>query len=57
MDVSGTSSVSAATSINTSVAIEVQKKTQEIQKETVASLIEALPDPMSSLGQNIDTKA
>lgn len=55
MDISGASS--AARSVSTSVAIEVQKKTQEIQKETAATLIEALPDLMSSLGQNINIKA
>jgi len=54
MDISGASSV--ATNTSTSVAIEIQKKTQDIQKKIAASLIEALPDPMSSLGQNIDTK-
>lgn len=55
MDISGTSS--AAANASTTVAIEIQKKTQDIQKEMAATLIGALPDPMSSLGQNIDTKA
>jgi len=55
MEISGVSSAAASTS--TTVAIEIQKKTQDIQKETAATLIGAVPDPMSSLGQNIDTRA
>jgi len=55
MEISGASSAAASTT----VAIEVQKKTQDLQKETAASLIEALPqvDPASSLGQNINVTA
>lgn len=55
MEISG--AVSAPPVASGSVAIEVQRKTQDIQKETAQSLIEALPDPTSSLGQNIDVKA
>ena len=55
MDISGVSIATA--SANTPVAIEVQKKTQDLQKETAAALIEALPDPASPVGQNVDVKA
>ena len=54
MEISGASS-SAATS--TTIANEVQKKSQEVQKEAAATLIEALPDPASPVGQNIDISA
>jgi len=54
MEISGASSSAAA---STTIAIEVQKKSQEVQKETAATLIEALPDPASPVGQNIDVKA
>jgi len=53
MEISGVSS--AATT--TTVAIEVQKKTQDVQAQTAETLIGALPDPTSSVGQNIDVKA
>lgn len=55
MEISGASS--AAASASTTVAIEVQKKAQDVQKEAAATLIEALPDPTSPVGQNIDVKA
>lgn len=54
MEISGTSS---AAHINTTVAIEVQKKSQALQEQTAATLIESLPDPTSSRGQNIDVTA
>jgi putative motility protein YjfB-like len=55
MDVSSASSATA--SVSTTVAIEVQKKTQDIQKQTADTLIGSLPDPTSAVGQNIDVKA
>jgi len=55
MDISGASSATAAQS--TTVAIEVQKKTQDIQKQTADTLMGSLPDPTSPVGQNIDVKA
>lgn len=55
MEVSGASSVAASNS--TTVAVEVQKKSQEIQKETAETLIKAVPDPSSSKGQNVDILA
>lgn len=54
MDISGVSSAAAAP---TTVAIEVQKKTQDIQQQTVETLVGSLPDPDSSVGQNVDVKA
>ena len=56
MEISAASSA-AAVSATTSVAIEVQKKAQDVQAQTAATLIEGLPDPDSSVGQNIDVKA
>ena len=50
MEISGASSAAASTT----VAIEVQKKSQEVQAEATATLIEALPDPSSPKGQNIN---
>jgi copper chaperone CopZ len=55
MEISGVSV--PTTPASTSVAVEVQKKTQEIQEQTATTLIEALPDPGSSVGQNIDIRA
>ena len=56
MEISGASSAAAAQA-TTTVAIEVQKKTQDIQAQTAETLIGSLPDPTSSVGQNIDVKA
>jgi hypothetical protein len=53
MEISGAQSASPATT----VAIEVQKKSQEVQAETAATLIQSVPDPDSSLGQTIDVNA
>jgi len=55
MDVSGVAVPSVPA--NTTVAIEVQKKTQDVQAETATTLINSVPDPDSSVGQNIDVKA
>jgi len=55
MEISAASS--AAVSATTNVAIEVQKKSQDVQAQTAATLIEALPDPASPVGQNVDVKA
>ena len=51
MEISGASPTSA---VATTVAIEVQKKSQEVQAETAATLIQSVPDPDSALGQQID---
>lgn len=58
MDVTGVSSAAVSQVGNTgeAVAITMQRKSQDMQRETAQSLIEALPDPMSPLGQNIDIK-
>ena len=53
MEISGASSAGAGGSI----AIKVQRENEEIQKQNTQTLIEALPDPTSSLGQNINVKA
>lgn len=55
MEISGASSTAATQS--TTIANEVQKKTQDIQKQSVETLVSALPDPSSPVGQNIDVKA
>lgn len=55
MDISGVSSVAA--SANGSIATKAIQETQDIQKEAAQTLIESLPDPESSLGQNINVKA
>ena len=54
MDVSGTSAAAATSS---TVAIEVQKKSQDIAEQTASDLIASVPDPDSSVGQNIDVMA
>jgi len=54
MDISGVAVPTAPAS--TTVAIEVQKKTQDVQAQAAETLINALPDPVSSKGQNIDVK-
>ena len=51
----GQSSVAATAS--TTVGIEVQKKAQEVQAQTAATLIQSVPDPDSALGQTIDVNA
>ena len=56
MEISGASSAAAAQA-STTVAIEVQKKAQDVQAQTAETLIESVPDPMSSVGQNIDVTA
>lgn len=53
MEISGASAATASTT----VAIEVQKKAQIVQAEAAATLIEALPDPTSPKGQNINVTA
>ena len=60
MDVSGISSTAAtATSkqaTGTSVATEVFKKSLDLEQQKANDLIASLPDPNSSLGQNINIK-
>jgi len=55
MEVSGVAVPSAPA--NTTVAIEVQKKAQDVQAQVAETLIKSVPDPASSKGQNIDVKA
>lgn len=67
MDISSASSVSALSgqSVGMSVGSEVLKKTQQIQAQTIADLINAAPQPEKSaaanmpphLGQNVNTTA
>ncbi len=54
MAVSGTSAAAATSS---TVAIEVQKKTQEIAEQTASALVNSVPDPDSSVGHNVDVMA
>jgi hypothetical protein len=58
MNVSDAPALTATTNQtqNTTVAIEVQKKTQDIEQQQASQLISSLPDPDSSLGHNIDIK-
>ena len=58
MTISGTSAAASAQNASNgdAVAISVQKKSQDIEKERAAGLLQALPDPMSSLGHNINVK-
>ena len=55
MEVSGASS--ASVQATTSVAVEVHTKTQDIQAQTAATLIQSVTDPDSALGQTIDVNA
>lgn len=55
MDISGVAVPSAPAS--TTVAIEVQKKAQDVQAQTAETLIDAVPDPTSAKGQNVDVRA
>ena len=60
MDVSGVSASAYANPAQaqetTTVANEVHKKALEVEEQTATALIEAIPDPDSSVGQNIDIK-
>lgn len=60
MNVSDAPALSATTTASqtqgTTVAIEVQKKTEEIEQQQASELIASVPDPDSSVGQNIDIK-
>lgn len=60
MDVSGISAPPATLSSNqtkgTTVAIEVFKKSLEVEQQTVSELISSIPDPGSPVGQNINIK-
>ena len=51
MDISG---VSAST--NVSIPVKVFKQTQELQKDTASKLIESVPAPTATKGQNINIK-
>jgi len=60
MDVSGISSPAATTSSSqtkgTTVAIEVFKKSLEVEQQQISDLLTSLPDPDSPVGQNINIK-
>lgn len=47
----------ASTNAGASIAIKVKNQTEDLQKENAQKLIESLPDPDSSVGQNINVKA
>lgn len=57
MEISGASSAA----VSTSIAVEVQKKTEDVQAQNAATLIESVPEaaPQSSgsLGGTIDVNA
>lgn len=63
MEVSGVSltSPNAASSAPAgdpvAAAVSVQKKALEIQEQSANALIESIPDPDSSVGQNVDVRA
>ena len=63
MDISSTSSVAAAVSqasqAKTGSAVELQmlKKTLDIQAQSAAQLIEAIPQPVGNVGRNVNTTA
>lgn len=67
MDISSASSVSALSgqSVGNSIENEVLRKTQEIQAQNAAALINSVPQPAKSssvnlpshLGQNVNTTA
>lgn len=58
MDVAGISAAASAGNVDkaTNVATEVHKKSLEIQEQAATDLIAGIPDPDSSVGQNIDIK-
>ena len=59
MDISGVSATVTAASSGPSgdaVATSVQKKVMDIQEQTAAAMLEAIPDPYSPKGQNVDIK-
>jgi hypothetical protein len=55
MDVSSASSQAA--SANVSLAVKARNETMDMQEKNAATLIESLPDPSSSVGQNINVRA
>jgi hypothetical protein len=56
MEISSSTSAPAVTQATT-VANEVQKKTEEVQEQNAQTLVQSVPDPDSSLGQNVDVTA
>ena len=60
MDVSGASASveNAVSSVSNSdpISTKVLEKAIEIDKQAVETLVESVPDPSSSVGQNVDIK-
>lgn len=57
MNISAVSASASTAPSGDAVAISVMKKSQDIEKTTANQLLEALPDPMSPLGQKINVTA
>ena len=57
MEISGAASSIPSVTQGGSVATEVQKKVEEVQEQTAETLIQSVPDPDSSLGQNLNVTA
>jgi hypothetical protein len=59
MEISGVSTPAAAplAAQNKDPAVEMQKAVRELAEKQTNELISSIPDPDSSLGQNIDVKA
>lgn len=54
MEISGASSPAAT---GGAIAVKVQKQTEDLQQETAQTLLNSVPDPTSTLGQNINVRA
>lgn len=59
MEISGVSTPAAAplAAQNKDPAVEMHKVVRELAEQQTAELLASVPDPDSSLGQNIDVKA
>lgn len=58
MDISGVQTAAIASSVgqNDAVGIAVLKKAMDIQEQSALQLIESIPKPSASVGQNINVK-
>ena len=56
MQISTSTNTPPVQSPNQDVSVAVLKKTLDIEKANAAQLLEALPDPESPIGQNINIK-
>ena len=52
MEISGASSTAGV-----SIPVKVKNEVEDLQKENAQKLVESVPDPDSSVGQNVDVKA